>query len=309
MTIYALLDGPSVTGAYRFLARKTGTVVMDVTAELFFRQPVERLGIAPLTSMYWYGENDRRKATDWRPEIHDSDGLALATGAGEHIWRPLVNPLRARANSFYDENPRGFGLMQRDRSFANYEDDGAFYDRRPGIWVEPLEQWGKGAVTLVELPTDDEIHDNIVAFWTPEVPVRAGESRRFSYRLHWRNHEPFPPDELAQVTATRIGEGGVPGQTAAGDSQKRKFVIDFAGGPLSYMEARFDVEAVVDASRGRPENPYVIKVVGSDRWRAVFDLPIDGEDPIDLRCFLRLGDETLSETWLYQYLPASDRQS
>ena len=115
---------------------------MNVHCELFFRADISRLGVAPLTSMYWYGENERRKAADWRPEIHDNDGLALWTGKGERIWRPLINPPQVMTNSFADDNPKGFGLMQRDRDFANYQDDGAFYNKRPGIWVEPKGNWG-----------------------------------------------------------------------------------------------------------------------------------------------------------------------
>ena len=152
VTVYALLDGPSITGAYKFDAMKDGAVVMNVHCELFFRADIARLGVAPLTSMYWYGENERPKAADWRPEIHDSDGLALWTGKGERIWRPLINPPQVQTNDFQDSAPKGFGLMQRDRDFANYQDDGAFYNRRPGIWVEPKGDWGAGAVELVEIP-------------------------------------------------------------------------------------------------------------------------------------------------------------
>ncbi|MDB5736063.1 MAG: glucan biosynthesis protein, partial [Alphaproteobacteria bacterium] len=146
VSIHALLDGPSITGAYKFDATKNqnGSVVMDVQCQLFFRAGVSRLGVAPLTSMYWYGENERRKADDWRPEIHDNDGLAIWTGKGERIWRPLVNPPQVQTNSFADDSPRGFGLMQRDRDFADYQDDGAWYEKRPGIWVEPKGSWGAG---------------------------------------------------------------------------------------------------------------------------------------------------------------------
>lgn len=303
ITIYALLDGPSVTGAYKFDATQGRGSIIDVTAEVFVRTDVERLGLAPLTSMYWYGSADRRLATDWRPEIHDSDGLAMWTGAGEHIWRPLLNPLSVRTNSFLDTNPKGFGLMQRQRAFESYQDDGAFYDRRPSIWVEPIGDWGDGAVQLVEIPTTDEIHDNIVAYWHPRKPVKAGDQLAFSYRLYWQNDEPHPPKTLARVVTTRTGAGGVPGHPQHDDHIKRKFVIDFSGGPLKAMAPRYDLTPVVTASQGTVDNAYVIKVVGTDRWRALFDLRATGEDPIDLRCYLRLGDETLSETWMYQYLP------
>lgn len=302
ITIYALLDGPSITGAYRFDARREKGAVMDVTAELFVRNNIARLGIAPLTSMYWYGARDRRNATDWRPEIHDSDGLSMWTGSGEHIWRPLLNPPSVRTNSFLDDNPKGFGLMQRDRDFASYQDDGAFYNRRPSIWVEPVGDWGKGAVQLVEIPTRDEIHDNIVAYWQPARPVQSGDHLELSYRLYWQNDAPHPPANLGRVVATRTGAGGVPGRPLPDDKNKRKFVIDFVGGPLTAMAPRFDVTPVVTTSRGTVDNAYVIKVVGTDKWRALFDLSPDGKEPVDLRCYLRLGERTLTETWIYQYL-------
>lgn len=158
---------------------------MDIDAALYPRKPIERLGIAPLTSMYQTGENDRRMANDWRPEIHDSDGLALHSGSGEWVWRPLSNPRQLRFNIFQDDNPRGFGLLQRDRDFNHYQDDGVFYERRPSLWVQPKAGWGKGAVQLVEIPTVDETFDNIVAFWNPEQPVTPGEEHLFGYRLHW----------------------------------------------------------------------------------------------------------------------------
>jgi len=302
VTVYALLDGPSVAGAFRMDMRKMQAVTMDVTADLYFRADVERLGIAPMTSMYWYGENDRRIADDWRPEIHDSDGLAIWTGNGERIWRPLINPGAVRTNSFIDRAPRGFGLMQRDREFSNYQDDGAFYNRRPSIWIEPVGDWGEGAVELVEIPTREEIHDNIVAFWTPRQPATKGGRFHFSYRIHWRNREPNS-SPVARAVATRIGRGGIPGQPSPDNERKRKFVIDFAGGPLADMEARYDITPVVTQSRGTVDNAYVIKVVGTEKWRAFFDLRADGTEPVDLRCYLRLDDKTLSETWLYQYLP------
>jgi glucans biosynthesis protein len=300
ITIYALLDGQSLSGAYRIDATLDNGAVTAVHADLFARRDIQRLGVAPLTSMFWYGENNSNRRADWRPEIHDSDGLALWTGRGERIWRPLNNPPSVMTNSFTDTNPKGFGLLQRDRKFDSYQDDGAFYGRRPSIWVEPTGDWGEGAVQLVEIPTDDEIHDNIVAYWVPRVPVRGGAASSFDYKLYWQADEPHVPT-LGRVVATRIGRGGVPGVPPPKDMHK--FVIDFDGGPLANMEARFDVTPVVTLSRGRQENPYVIKVVGTRIWRAFFDVHLEGNEPVDMRCYLRLGDRTMTETWLYQYFP------
>ena len=298
--IYALLDGPSVAGAYRFVCTKAAGVVMDVNAALYARSDIAKMGIAPLTSMFWYSEANRHQGPDWRPEVHDSDGLALWTGAGERIWRPLNNPPGVRTSTFLDTNPRGFGLLQRDRFFHDYEDDGTFYNRRPSLWVEPLSSWGDGRVELVEIPTDDEIYDNIVTYWVPKEPVRRGSAHEYDYRLYWLADEPFPA-KVAEIVATRIGRGGIPGQPRP--AGVRKFVIDFAGGDLDQLGKEDGVRPVVTASRGRIDKPYALPIVGTPAWRASFALDVEGSEAVDLRCFLDRNGASLSETWLFQYVP------
>jgi glucan biosynthesis protein len=231
VVVCALLDGASVSGAFRFTMRRAKAVIIDVEKALYLREDIDRLGIAPLTSMYWYSEKAKPSAIDWRPEIHDSDGLALWTGTGERIWRPLNNPPRTITSAFSDENPKGFGLLQRDRAFDHYL-DGVYYDRRPSLWVEPQGSWGKGSVQLVEIPTDDEIHDNIVAMWVPAEAARAGQSMELRYRTTWSAEEPFPTP-LARVLATRLGNGGQAGtQRPKG---VRKFMVEFKGEPLTRL--------------------------------------------------------------------------
>jgi glucans biosynthesis protein len=299
---YALLDGPSLSGAYRIVSRAPDKgIVQDVDAALFVRDPIEKLGVAPLTSMFWYSETNRGDAKDWRPEIHDSDGLAIWTGSGERIWRPLVNPSRVVTNAFLDTNPRGFGLMQRDRDFENYQDDGVFYEKRASVWVEPIGSWGEGSVQLVEIPTDDEIHDNIVAFWVPRQPVKAGDTFDFAYRLHWVADQPYPAP-VARVVSTRIGMGGVPGQPRP--KGVRKFAIDFEGPNLAGLDRKSGVKAEVDTSRGTVSQVFAYPVVGTKRWRVLFDLEATGPVPVNLRMFLRKDDTALSETWIYQYDPS-----
>ncbi|MEW6265610.1 MAG: glucan biosynthesis protein D [Thermodesulfobacteriota bacterium] len=300
LAVYALLDSESLSGAYSFRIYPGWALVMQIEAALYPRKPIERLGIAPLTSMFQCGENDRRAADDFRPEIHDSDGLSVWTGSGEWIWRPLINSPSLRVNSFLDDNPRGFGLLQRDREFNNYQDDGAFYHRRPSLWVEPVGQWGRGAVTLVEIPTEDETFDNIVAFWKPDRPVLAGQELNYSYRLHWCVEPPARPP-LARVVATRLGVGGVVGRKRPYYS--RKFVIDFAGGDLPMLSGKAPVEAVITASRGTVENVSARPLWEINGRRAIFDLKPQGPDPIDLRLYLGQGGATLTETWMYQWLP------
>ena len=302
LTVYALLDSPSVAGAYRFDISPTPTLVMEVDAALYPRKEIERLGIAPLTSMFQYGENDRRMANDWRPEIHDSDGLAMWTGSGEWIWRPLVNPTSLRFNAFLGQNPRGFGLLQRDRNFDHYQDDGAFYDRRPSLWVEPKSEWGKGSIQLVELPTVDETADNIVAFWNPADKPQPGQELLFGYRLHWGAQMPVRPP-LAQVVATRTGLGGVVGQKRTYFSWR--FVVDFVGGNLSMLGKDIKVELVITASRGQIEIPSARPLEAVRGCRAIFDLkPTDDSlVPVNLRLYLHANGQPLTETWLYQWTP------
>ena len=230
--VHAVLDGPSVAGAFRFDCRHDAAagVVQDVSCVLFFRKAVARLGVAPCTSMFWYGEGDRAAATDWRPEIHDSDGLAMLTGSGERIWRPLVNPPRESIDSFADRSPRGFGLIQRDRDFADYQDDGAFYDRRPNLWIAPKGDWGAGAVSLFAFPTRGETDDNIVAFWTPAAAVKRGTRLAFDYRMTWGSRDPAA-DAPSRAIACRGGTAGRPGHRAV--AAARKIVIDFAGTALN----------------------------------------------------------------------------
>lgn len=301
VTVYALLEGPSITGAFKFVMRRDAAVLMDIDCQLFLRKDVARLGIAPLTSMYWYSETVKPGGIDWRPEVHDSDGLAMWNGAGEHIWRPLNNPTQTRASAFTDTRPRGFGLLQRDRAFDHYQ-DGVFYEKRPSLWVEPLGDWGEGAVQLVEIPTDDEIHDNTVAFWVPKAPAKAGSSYALKYRLHWTDKEPFP-SPLGRCMATRIGRGGQPGQPRPGGV--RKFMVEFVGGPLAALPFGVKPELVLTASRGRFSYIFSEAVPNGvpGHWRAQFDFTVEGTEPVDMRLYLKNGDQTLTETWLYQYQP------
>ncbi|MBI5615032.1 MAG: glucan biosynthesis protein D [Gammaproteobacteria bacterium] len=301
LVVYALLDSPSIAGAYRFNLKPGRSFVMDVDTALYPRQDIERLGIAPLTSMFKNSENDRRLDDDFRPEIHDSDGLAMWTGAGEWIWRPLVNPVGLRFNMYSDENPRGFGLLQRDRDFDHYQDDAVFYDKRPGVWIETVGSWGPGAVTLVEIPTKDETFDNIVAFWNPKQAPKPGSETLLSYRLHWGRTPPVAP-ERATVVATRTGLGGVVGQPRERFSWR--FGVDFTGGVLPLLARKAKVEPVIWVSRGTTEITSARPLDSINGYRALFDLvPDDSPEPINIRLFLALDGEPLTETWLYQYNP------
>jgi len=304
--VHALLEGSSITGAFRFTLARGRGVVMDVEQALFLRRAVQRFGLAPLTSMYWFSKISKPTAVDWRPEVHDSDGLGLESGRGERIWRPLNNPPHAVVSSFADENPRGFGLMQRDRVFDHYL-DGVHYESRPTLWVEPKGDWGKGAVQLIELPTDDETQDNIIAMWVSQEAAVAGSEHELEYRLHWLAEEPHPT-ELARCIATRLGKGGQPGKPRP--PGVHKFVVEFLGGPLVKLTYGVKPEMVVETSRGHITDYKIIEAVPDDvpgHWRAEFDLAdVQGADPVELRLSLLVGDKTATETWLFQYHPLKD---
>lgn len=300
--VYALLDSPSITGAYRFEIQPGPSLHMRVDSALYSRKSIERLGVAPLTSMYMVGENDRAAGWDWRPEIHDSDGLSILTGQGEWIWRPLVNPKNLAFNAYADNNVKGFGLIQRDRNFDHYQDDGVFYNKRPSVWVEPIGDWGKGSVQLVEIPTLDETFDNIVAFWNPETEVKAGQELLFSYNLHWSG-KPAKETKYAKAVDTFTGIGGVVGQKRTYFS--KRFVVDFKGGSLSMLSKDSEVTPVITTSAGRVEltSARVQEYIGG--YRAMFDLvPVDNDTtPINLRLYLESNGQPLTETWVYQYTP------
>lgn len=304
ITVWAALESASVTGAYRFLITPGFETVMEVTARLFFRTDVEQLGIAPLTSMFLFAERNRHAFDDYRPNVHDSDGLGITRADGEVLWRPLANPPRLATSYFAEEAPKSFGLYQRDREFDHYQDDAARYERRPSCVVEPMGDWGKGAIRLVEIPSDLEVNDNIVSFWVPEAPAKAGESREFSYRLRWGDIAFAEADSRAHVKETRTGEGGVSGvENTAGT---RKFVIDFVGGLMDSLghDAAEDLSIVATAGKGE----IVTKVLSRNNtdgiWRLVLDVrPTEG-DTVELAAHIAGYGRKLTETWLYQWIHA-----
>jgi glucans biosynthesis protein len=293
--IHALLDGPSLTGAYAFECRKGAQgVTQDVTAALFLRKNVAQLGLAAASSMFWYDQASPPTRRDWRPEIHDSDGLAIWAGNGERIWRPLENPSVARLNSLRAASPKGFGLLQRDQAFDHYQDDGVFYDRRPSLWVEPKGDWGAGAVCLYEMPTDGETLDNIALFWKGDKPARAGERRDFAYRLTWTSQDPSA-DRTARCVDLYEGPGGSPGSPPL--PGVRKFVFDFAGPALVGLDRSSGVTPDTDLPKGAIVSAVAYPVARSDAlWRVMLDVRAKDLTQPQFRLFLKRGKTALSET-------------
>lgn len=304
MVMYALLDSPSVTGAYRFEIMPGAPTEMGVEARIFARKDILKLGVAPLTSMYMWGENHTRYVDDFRPEVHDSDGLLMAASNGEWIWRPISNHRQLRVSSMLDENPRGFGLLQRDRDFEHYMDMEARYEKRPSMWVIPEGNWGKGRAELVEIPSDSETNDNIVAYWVPEKSMKAGSSATYKYRLRSFD-DSLPENSGAKVIRTRIGWGANPGQANPPPVSKRKFVIDFRGGELDNLSPDAPLVADLQKSSGNISELVVRQLPDGRTWRASFKLEPDGDKVADMRLFLKLRDQRLSEVWSYVWYPDS----
>ncbi|MDU0340092.1 glucan biosynthesis protein [Bosea rubneri] len=294
LVVYGLVDSPSVSGAFRFVVTPGPQTRIAVTATIIPRKPIQRIGIAPLTSMFLAGEGDREQRTDFRPEIHDSDGLMLHTGVGEWIWRPIRNPKALIISSFHDRNPRGFGLIQRDREFGHYQDLEAHYHARPGYWIEPVGEWGEGRVDLIEIPTQGEEFDNIVCCWTPKTPLEPGRQTELSYRM-----------TSVSTTETLHGMGQVQSSFAADDAVdtaaglvRKRFIVDFNAGDLEfYLSDPKRVSAVATVSVGSVTNTILDPNYAAKGFRAIVDVALRPGESTDLRLFLRTPLRSLTETW------------
>ncbi len=299
LTIYALLDSPRVTGAYRFVIVPGAETIADVKARIFLRKDVGKLGIAPLTSMYFFGADKRPPYEDFRPQVHDSDGLSIQSGSSEWIWRPLQNPPRLLVTSFTLDSLAGFGLMQRGRDFSTYQDLESRYEKRPSAWVEPKSAWGRGRVELVQIPTPDETNDNIVAYWIPDkapVPLQPFD---LDYRIRWqKDKETKPP--LAWVAQTRRGHAYI-----RQPDNSINFIIDFEGPALQRLTADDAVEAAVTADdNGEIASADVHRNDVTKGYRISLRVkPKDAKKPVELRAALRDKQQTLSETWSYVLSP------
>ncbi len=298
--MHALLDSPSVAGAYRFQIHPgrgaTHATTMDIDVVLFPRVELAKVGLAPATSMFMFSPNGRNSADDFRPEVHDSDGLLMFNGRGEHIWRPLQNPAQVEVSAFLDVKPAGFGLIQRDRNPADYQDFEAAYDRRPSLWLEPVGDWGEGAIVLTEIPSDAEIHDNIVAFWRPKAPLPAGGEYRYAYRASWGD-EPREALERARVVATRRGRAD-----ARGPTPERRFVIDYLPAAKMAHAPRTPLpQAKVSTSAGAIKDIVVADNPLIDGYRVTFVFDPRSAKVAELRAELTLSGRQTAETWVYRW--------
>jgi glucans biosynthesis protein len=306
LVFHALLDSPSVAGAYRFELEPGSATVLRVDARLFARTDAPRIGVAPLSTMFLYGANGDGSFDDYRPEVHDSDGLLMRTRVDEWIWRPLSNRERPSLTALLDADPQGFGLVQRARDFDRYLDLEALYHRRPSAWVRIEGDWGPGSVQLFETPSRSEFNDNIAASWVPEEGFAAGSERRYRYEILTFDAR-LDTQTLAQVERTRIGWDALPGEASPPPRNRRRFVVDFAGGPLTELDTTAVVEAVGETSAGEISDLRATPLPSGLGWRASFRLAPNGHRPSDMRLLLELDGERLSETWSYLWDPNAAR--
>jgi glucans biosynthesis protein len=292
MVIHALLDSKSAAASYRFTIRPGESTVFDVETSLYPRADLEHSGLAPMTSMFFFGPNDRKDFDDFRPAVHDSDGLAIFNGKGEQLWRPLNNPRDLQISTFSDLNPRGFGLMQREKKYFAYQDLESQFERRPSLWVEPIGDWGEGSVILFEIPTKEEIHDNIAAFWRPKQPVAAKSEHNFTYRLHWGPDAP-KPEGLVRFSRTGIG--------GRGDDFKL-FVLELIGDKLKGVDPK-SMKGVVSAEKSEITNIVTQPNPETGGWRLSFQCSVKNQTPIELRAVLVQNDAPISEVWIYRWTP------
>ena len=292
IVVHALLDSESTAAAYRFTIRPGDTTVFDVEMAIYPRVDLENAGLAPMTSMFFFGPNDRNDVDDFRPSVHDSDGLTVFNGRGEELWRPLSNPRDLQISIFSDRNPRGYGLMQRQRDFSAYQDLESNFERRPSLWAEPIGDWGEGSVRLIEIPTKEEIHDNIASFWHPKNPLQAKGEHTYTYRLHWGPDTP-KPRSLARFTRTGVGAKG---------EDARIFVLDVVGDRLKSLDPK-NVRGVVTVEKAKVSNIVTQPNPATGGWRLSFELSVKEKIPVEMRASLMQDNEPLSEVWVYRWAP------
>lgn len=306
ITVYALLDSSSLTGAYEFVIHPGEKTVMNVKSTIFIRKPVKKLGIAPLTSMFSFGENSfERRNGDFRPEVHDSDGFLMHTKSGEWIWHPLLNPNKLLINAFSDGQPAGFGLLQRDTNFDHYQDLQARYDARPSTWVEPIGDWGKGHVELFQLSTAHEYADNVGAYWVPEKSLEPGESLNYAYTLSWYSAKNSRQQQLAIADSTRIIRA----------KDHVMFMIDFVSDSKQTSLFKKELKAEIKVLNGyKPLKSQIIENFMTGGLRLIVNIRFDKKGflnkvvpnvlpDVNICAFIKHKNKPVTETWSYSYQP------
>ncbi len=293
LILHGLFDSESVTGVSRFTLRPGDMTIVDVEVQLFPRVALDHVGLGGMTSTYLFGPQSRRMFGDIRPAVHESDGLQMLNAAGEWVWRPLINHESLQISVFADQNPKGFGLLQRTRDYGAFQDDDQRFELRPSLWVEPLGEWAQGAVNLIEIPNDSEVNDNIIAYWRPRAPIAAGSEFMFALRQYWCWAPPDRPP-LATVSSTRTGNAG---------GGRRRFFVDFTGDALGDADFVKTVKPSLGVRPGAVANVRLSPYPARKVLRVAFDLEPGSEALAELRMLLEADGKAVSETWLYRWTP------
>jgi glucans biosynthesis protein len=298
LVVHAVLDSESVAGAYRFTIRPGEATIIDIECTLFPRVALDHIGLGAMQAAYLYGPLDRRRGDDIRPAVYEASGLQMLNGAGEWLWRPLSNRETLQISAFVDQNPKGFGFLQRNRDFSAFQDDDQHWEKKPSLWIEPLADWGPGYVTLDEIPADSQVNQNMIAYWRPRGAIAAGAEASFAYRQFWCWNPPAKPP----LATTRVSRSGrIPG--AAANARRRRFLVEFAGDALASLANPGDISVRMAASPGTISNVRNFYVPERKAQRVIFDVDIGAEPMTELRMHLEAQGKPISETWLYRWTP------
>ncbi len=298
LVLHAVLDSESLAGAYRFTIRPGDATIIDIECTLFPRVALDHFGLAAMQASYLYGPMDRRRGDDVRPGVYEATGLRMLNGNDEWLWRPLSNRDMLQVSAFVDENPKGFGFLQTDRSFERFLDDEQHWESKPSLWVEPLGDWGPGWITLMEVPADSQLNQNMIAYWRPKAALAAGSENSFAFRQFWCWNPPEKPP-LALARLSRSGRA----PNAPANSRKRRFLVEFSGDNLGEFQSEKQFGVKLSTSQGQISN--LRKVFSSERkfCRVLFDLDPGNETLAELRLVLETQGKPISETWLYRWTP------
>ncbi|MBX9759497.1 MAG: glucan biosynthesis protein [Beijerinckiaceae bacterium] len=296
--IHALLDSESVTGAFRYTMRPGDATIVDTECTLFTRAAIDNVGIAAVQGTFLFGPIDRRRGDDVRPGVYDVSGVQMHSGKDEWIWRPVANRQSIQLSAFVDDNPKGFGILQRDRDFAQFADDDNHWEARPSVWTEPLGDWGAGHVTLLEIPAESQVNQNIIVYWRPRATLAANSETTFSYRQWWCW---TPADRPPFATVLRSRSGRVTGSPP--NARRRRFLVEFRGDALADV-ARFpEIAARVTTASGSIMTSRLMLSRQEKSARVTFDVDAGAEPHTELRLLLESAGKPISETWLYRWTP------
>lgn len=299
--IYAFLNGRSVTGAYSFKITPGTEASVDVKSVLFLRNKVNLLCLAPITSMFWFTLGEPDNFYDYRPSVHNSEGLVLSDGKND-IYEPLTNyPFHKMINDDIScDSLRYFGLVQRDREYNRYMDPGVKYHLNPNCLIVPQNNWREGSLRLFVLPTLTEWMDNINLFWIPKTLPEPMEPINFDYKILYSLKE--PKNTLSFVKYTNLGQDLI-------NCKNTIFALSFADKDAiieKSKDIKIDLQVPSDVIIASP--PSIEKIIFNDTWRVLFTLTIHKklayeDKPFIIKCTLKDNGKSISEEWYFLWYP------